>query len=113
MDGSGQRHVTVADHGLYAGRKGGMLVQCADDVAGDIRIRACKTQGDLQIVGDGTHTAGALDGAFGRQLACVRVDETGEGHHAVASRYADRAGVHLRVPPELLHGAVTELKIGC
>ena len=89
-----------------------MLVQCADDVAGDIRIRAFKTQGDLQIVGDGAHTAGALDGAFGRQLACVRVDETGEGHHAVARRHADGAGVHLRVPSELPHGAVTELKIG-
>ena len=95
VDRSRQRHVTVMDDGLYARRQGGMLLECPGDVCGDIRIDAFKTQCDLQIVGDGAHTAGAFDRAFGGQLADVRLDESGEGHHAVASRHADGAGVHL------------------
>ena len=36
-----------------------MLVEGADDIGSDIRIGAFKPQCDLQIVGDGAHTAGA------------------------------------------------------
>ena len=49
-----------------------MLLECPGDVCGDIRIDVLKTQCHLQIVGNGAHTAGAFDRAFGGQLADLR-----------------------------------------
>jgi hypothetical protein len=98
-------------HGRLYAIEVGPLTQQVDDVTGDIRVAALAPQRDLDVVRNHPNAADALSGAFGGELAGVRVNRSSERHGAAAGGDANRRGVEPWIRVELLDDGVAELEV--